>query len=60
MKIEVWVQTRGALSRVTDVVEIDDEDLEDMSDTDKNILIDDRAQDVLPNMYEWGYREIAD
>ena len=27
MKLEVWVQTRSSSSRVTDIIEIDDEDI---------------------------------
>ena len=58
MKIKVWVQTSGSLSRVTDTVEISDEDLEGLTDDARSLVLDGYARDAVVNLYEWGYDEI--
>lgn len=44
-------------SRVERDFEIDDEELDGLSDTARDTLIREYAQDELYNLYEWGYEE---
>ncbi len=58
MKIEVWVQTRSSQSRVANIIDIDDEDLEGLGATDREEIITEIAQGESYNLYEWGYNEL--
>jgi GTP cyclohydrolase FolE2 len=59
MKIEVYVETNLVGSRVTETVEIDDEDMVGMNDDERREHIEDIAREVVWNMAEWGWEEIT-
>lgn len=55
MKIEVYVSSGFVGATSKQVVEIDDEELEGMSDRERDSYIEKFAQEVMFNMIEWGW-----
>lgn len=53
----VYLSTDLVGSRVERDFEIDDEELEGLSEQDRDTLIREYAQDELYHLYEWGYEE---
>jgi hypothetical protein len=59
MTVEGWVMTDKVGSKCTFEVEIDDEDLEGLNESQRNALIDERVHEDMGNYLEWGWREEA-
>jgi hypothetical protein len=57
MKVEFWVMTDKVRSKMTRTIDIPDEDLEDLTQAEKERLISDYFSDELWNMIEWGWVE---
>ena len=53
MKVKVYVSTRYVGSKSEDIIEIDDEEWADMSDREK----DEVMQEAMFDLIEWGYEE---
>jgi hypothetical protein len=52
-----FVQTKVSSSLCEVPFEIDDEELEGLTDDEREELISGDAQDAISNSYEWGWRE---
>ncbi len=58
MTIKVWIATDKVRSEQEWEIEIDDEDLEDMSEDDKREYIDAEAYREAHEMMEWGWNYV--
>ena len=59
MKIRVYVKTDKGGSECEDTFEIDESELEGMTEEERDRHIEESARDVVWNMAEWGW-EIED
>jgi hypothetical protein len=59
-KFTAYVHTNKVGSDCKVSFEIYDEDLEELTDEERNKLIDECAQDALAGAYEWGWTEDED
>jgi hypothetical protein len=57
VKVTIWVATDKQGSRAERSVEIDDEDLEGMSEAERTAYIHDYLQEELWQLIEWGWEE---
>jgi hypothetical protein len=59
VKITVYVETNRVGSRVERTVEVDDEDLEGLTEPERFTLLNDYARDAVfdGGMAEWGWEE---
>jgi hypothetical protein len=56
-KFTVYLTTDLVGSRVEREFEIDDAELDGLSDQERDTLVREYAQDELANLYDWGYEE---
>jgi hypothetical protein len=57
VKLKVYAGTRYVGSTVEDEIEIDDEDIEGMSEDQKQIFFNDLAHEWMLENIEWGFEE---
>jgi hypothetical protein len=57
MTITVWASTWIVGSEYTKEIEIDDEDLEGLSEEEQSEFIDSCAREVIWDLIEWGWRK---
>lgn len=59
-KFIAWVSTFVSGSECRDEFEIEDEELEGLTEVEQEEYITDVARDVINNLYEWGWKPIHD
>lgn len=57
MKLSVWACTNKVGSKSLREIEIDDEELEGMTEEEREKYIDEYCQDEMRQMIEWGWSE---
>jgi hypothetical protein len=56
MKVTVWACTPYINSKYKRTIEIDDEDVEGMDNSERDSYIDEIAKDEMWNIVEWGWK----
>lgn len=57
MKLKVYVSTDRVGSRVEREIDIDDEDLEGLDDSERQSYLEEIAKEEMFNLFEWGWEE---
>lgn len=60
MKIKVTVSTNRVGSQTEKEIEIDDDELEDYVEEDRQAIIEDMARNAMFEMIEWNWTEITE
>jgi hypothetical protein len=60
MKIQVIVSTKYIGSKSTQEIEIDDSELEDLSEAERDDYIEEIARDTMFEMIEWNWNEVEE
>lgn len=55
MKVTGWVMTNRVGSKATFTVQVDDEDVAEMTDEERTAYIDQAVHEALTNHVEWGW-----
>jgi len=60
VKVELWLCTDRVGSEVKRTIEVDDEDVEGLSEQARDGVIHEYAQDYLYQMFEWGWNIVEE